>query len=72
MANFNLTDKDLDVVKKVFTNVLSKNGYGDFLNMGVDLHIVLAIRDDIEEYFDHMESRSGDQVLMDNIHLGME
>lgn len=72
MNSFNLSDRELNVIRKILTDSLSKNSYGDFLNLGVDLHVVMSIRDDIDMYFDVMESRASDQMLMENIHLGME
>lgn len=71
--SFNMSDRELEIVRKVLSNSLDNNRYGDFLNMRVDLHDVWNIKNDIDEYFDVMESRASDQMLFEQeMYNGME
>jgi hypothetical protein len=72
VSSFRLTDKELVVLRRGLNRLFRlQNGFGAVVDD--DFQILVQIRNDIEEYFDEMERRASDQmVIEDNIELGME
>jgi hypothetical protein len=72
VSSFRLTDKELVVLRRGLNRLFRlQNGFGAAVDD--DFQILVQIRNDIEEYFDEMERRASDQmVIEDNIELGME
>jgi hypothetical protein len=72
VSSFKLTDKELVVLRRGLNRLFRlQNGFGAVVDD--DFQILVQIRNDIEEYFDEMERRASDQmVIEDNIELGME
>lgn len=82
ISNFRLTDDELLILKRNLDKLaiayhehdsFSHLDDLDFTIMHQDMATLSMIHDDIELYFDEMERRASDQmVIEDNIELGME
>lgn len=72
ISSFKLTDRELSILRRGLNNLFRlQNGFGAAVDD--DIQVLIQIRDDIDEYFDEMERRASDQmVIEDNIELGME
>jgi len=72
ISNFRLTESELFILKRSLDKFLI-NYHGSYELDGLDkaiLHqdiaVISAIRNDIEEYFDDLEKRASDQVVIES------
>jgi len=82
MNNFRLTDKELEALCNNLNRMFAAYSRGKYpfdklteTEIPVvhqEMHLLFRIRDDIEEYFDDLERKAEDEMLTDNIELGME
>lgn len=82
MNNFRLTDKELKALGNNLNRMFAAYSRGkypfDKLTeteipiVHQEMQLLFQIGHDIEEYFDDLERKAEDQMLMDNIELGME
>lgn len=82
MNNFRFTDKELKALCNNLNRIFAAYSRGrypfdklietEIPIVHQEMQLLFQIRNDIEEYFDELEKKAEDQMLTDNIELGME